>query len=382
MNDKTNTADVIEGDFIAMGESEKPAREKETKTKSRAEQIVEEFADQMIEGFDEEIANNEVAQEPLDRKHVKRADFDSIMDNYDQIQAQSNTYSNKIADTINVSDLSEESSALLDETVNSLDKLSSERSVLEKLVGYVPHKGTQRMLGNAINATERQVKRNQSVKEFATSHFEQLSKKQEYVDNNRISVDQIKNKLMESSGILEGMLDETRGALEYMNESGDGSKAEEIKGKKLVSRISKQIVNQRELIEHTLIYEGLASVVSENIESALPEIKSQFIDQVSITSSLKTLKSLQDNVTKINEITLELKGEGIREMDNILEVYKKEGITESQKAKDLRAKHRKATEDLRRKADDINENISRELDKEIENNLAQMERTAHVGKNV
>lgn len=378
---ETTQNDVLEGEFIAMGEEkQQPKKEESSRPKTKAEEIADEFLDSFEQNIDEEIANNDLASEEVDRKHVKRADFDSIMDNYKSITEQSNKYSNEIADTIHISDLSEESTALLDETIDTLDKMQHERSLPERLVQKIPHKGTREALGGMMNVAERQVQRNQSVKEFAQSHFDQLSKKQDFVNNNRISVDQIKNKLLESSSILENMLDETKGALEYMGETGEGTKAEEIKGKQLVSRISKQIVNQRELVEQTLIYEGLAGVVSENIESALPEIKNQFIDQVSITSSLKNLKNLQDNVKKTNEIILKLKGDGLDEMNSILDTYKKEGVSESHKARELRAKHRKSMKELRIKHQEINDNLSRDLDKEISDNMAEMERVDHVKK--
>lgn len=384
MTTKTNNVEneAIEGEFIAMGDEQASKASNKDSQQERPKTKAEEIADDFLHGFeqnlDNDIADNELAQEQVGREHVKRADFDTIMSNYKSITEQSNKYSNKIAETIHVSDLSEESTALLDETIDTLDKMQHERTMVERIVQGLPNKRVRETLGNMMNVAERQVQRNQSVKDFAQNHFDQLTKKQEFVDNNRISIDQMKNKLLESSAILDGMLTETKGALEYMKETGDGTKAEEIKGKQLVARISKQIVNQRELVEQTLIYEGLASVVSENIESALPEIKNQFIDQVSITSSLKNLKNLQDNVKKTNEIILKVKSDGLSEMDGILDTFKKEGVTETAKARELREKHRKAMESLRSKYNDINNSLSTDLDREISENLTEMERVNHV----
>lgn len=367
---------AVEGEFIANGEDESPKAKREEKApRSKAEAMAQSYAQAETSRLDDEIANNELASEEVDRSYVKSVDFEQLMQNYQSITAQSNEYSSKIAETIHVSDLSEKSIEMLDETISTLDKMHHERTWQEKLVMKIPFKGARDAIGNALDVAERQSQRNSSVKDFAQAHFDELSKKQDFVNNNRISIDQIGSKLKDQDVILSEMLNQAKGALEYMSETGEGSKHDEIRGKQLVTRISNQLIQQRELVEQTMMYEGIAAAVSESIESALPQIKNEFIDQVSVTSSLRNLKVLQDSVKKTQEIILNLKADGLQEMNNILEEYEKEGVGESPKAREARKKNRILMEKLRQRSGNIDKNITKNLDNQIKENMDELEKS-------
>jgi hypothetical protein len=367
---------AVEGEFIANGEDESPKAKREEKApRSKAEAMAQSYAKAETSRLDDEIANNELASEEVDRSYVKSVDFEQLMQNYQSITAQSNEYSSKIAETIHVSDLSEKSIEMLDETISTLDKMHHERTWQEKLVMKIPFKGARDAIGNALDVAERQSQRNSSVKDFAQAHFDELSKKQDFVNNNRISIDQIGSKLKDQDVILSEMLNQAKGALEYMSETGEGSKHDEIRGKQLVTRISNQLIQQRELVEQTMMYEGIAAAVSESIESALPQIKNEFIDQVSVTSSLRNLKVLQDSVKKTQEIILNLKADGLQEMNNILEEYEKEGVGESPKAREARKKNRILMEKLRQRSGNIDKNITKNLDNQIKENMDELEKS-------
>lgn len=337
------------------------------------EDMVRGMGEQYSKRMDEEIENNDLAKEEVGTEYVRMADLNQIKDNYESILKQSKEFSNEIADTIHIQDLGDESVQMLEETITDLSRLQHQKTLPEKIVNYLPSKTLREKAGNVLNVAEKQLKRNQTVKDFATRHFKELQNKQEYVDKNRISVDKIKQGLAEQSVHLTEMLNQAKGTLQYMEETGEHDLSTEIQGKQLVTRISQQLVSQSEIIEQTLIYESIASVVSEHIEATLPQIQNQFIDQVSVTSSLKNLKDLQDSVQKTKELVLDLKTEGLKEMDDILDSYEKEGIGESDKARKLRKQHRSQMSSLRKRRDTIQSNYLNELDSEIERSLEDME---------
>lgn len=372
-NQDTNQEQEFE--FIPAGEQSKAERGSQ-KTRSAAEEKAHDIVDEFSKGYnqrlDQEIEDNELASEEVDKKYVKMADLDQLHSQYESILKQSKEFSNEIADTIQINDLGEQSVQMLEDTVSDLSKLHHQKSIPERLVNYVPTKVLREGVSNILNVADRQVKRNQTVKDFATRHFKELQQKQDYVDKNRISVDRIKQGLDEQSMHLGEMLNQAKGTLEYMKETGEHDLGTEIRGKQLVARISQQMVNQSEIVEQTLIYESIASVVSEHIEATLPQIQNQFIDQVSVTSSLRNLKDLQDSVKKTKELVLDLKTEGLKEMDNILDSYEKEGIGESEKSRKLRKQHRSQMDVLRKRRDAIQKNYVQELDKDIDRSMDDM----------
>lgn len=364
---------MSEQEFIPAGEQ---STQEKRENMSQAERAVHDFAEGMERHLDEEIANNDIANEKVKEEFVKPIDINLLAEQFDSIIEQSRECSNDIADTIHIKDLGEDSTKMLEDTISDLSKLHSQKSLPERLVGYVPNVlGARNKLESALEITERQVKRNQTVREFATMHFKQLEEKQEFVDNNRVSVDKIKQKLEDSSLLLKNMMDQTKGSLEYMKRNEVRDKGAEIKSKQLISRIGTQLISQRELIEQTEIYESIASVVSDHINAALPQIQNQFIDQVSVTSSLRNLKDLQDSVKSTQDLIQNLKGEGLKEMDQILDSYEKEGLGESKKTRELRETHYKKMESLREKRDRIERDFVNQLDKDIDKNMEVLERS-------
>lgn len=365
----SNTNENFE--FIPAGEESKQERTNAGRgfEKGSAEEMAHDITKKMGEQYgsrlDQEIEENHIANEEVEDKYVRMADLEQLHSQYESILKQSTDFSNEIADTIHINDLGEESVQMLEDTISDLSRLQNQKSAPEKLLQYLPGKKLREGVSNAFNIADKKIKRNQTVKEFATKHFKDLQNKQEYVDSNRISVDKIKQGLNEQSMHLTEMLNQAKGTLKYMDETSQDDLNTSIRGKQLISRISQQLVNQDEIVEQTLIYESIASVVSEHIEAALPQIQNQFIDQVSVTSSLRNLKDLQDSVKKTQDLILDLKTEGLKEMDGILDSYEKEGIGESEKSRKARKTHRTQMDGLRKRRDSIQSNYLKELDAEI-----------------
>lgn len=364
MNKESNTQ---EHEFIPAGQE---SSKEKYENMSESERIVHSFADGMNDHLDQQIADNELASEEVGEEYVKPVDINLLTEQFNSVIDQSRKCGSDIADTIHIKDLSEESNRMLENTVSDLTKLHHQKSVPERLAGWVPPQlGLRKKFETALDIADRQVKRNQTVREFATNHFNALEEKKQYVDRNRESVDKIQIKLEDSSLLLGDMLSQAKGSLEYMNREGIRDKGAEIKAKTLVSKISNQLVSQRELIRQTEIFESVASVVSEHIDGVLPQIHAQFIDQVSISSSLTSLKDFQDSVKSTQDLLGNLKTEALNEMGNILSSYEKDGIGESKKTRELRETHFKKAEELQQQRNRIESNHIKQLDESISQNM-------------
>lgn len=369
---------MSEQEFIPAGqESNQEKRENMT----QSERMVDDFAKGMTEHLDAQIADNEFAGQEVKEEYVKPVDLNLLTEQFESIIEQSRKCGSDIADTIHIKDLSEESNKMLEDTVSDLTKLHHQKSVPERLAGWVPPQlGLRKKFETALDIADKQVKRNQTVREFATGHFNALEEKKQYVDKNRVSVDKIQEKLEDSSLLLGDMLSQAEGSIEYMEREGIRDKGAEIKAKTLVAKISNQLVSQQELIQQAEIFESIASVVSDHIDGVLPQIHSQFIDQVSISSSLTSLKDFQDSVKSTQDLIGNLKTEALNEMDSILNAYEKDGIGESKKTRELRESHYKKAEELQNKRARIEGNFIKQLDEGIDKNMKVLARNKKDGK--
>lgn len=369
---KTNEQDekTVEAEFFAAGESTEPKQEE--RPLSNAESLVKEFAEKSISESDEIYARSEHSKKEIKDKNLKAVDFDKLLGKYDDIQKQSKKCSEEITDKILISDLSKNSTKLLDEQVLTLNKMHKDKSVAEKLLGWVPEGKVHDKLGGVLQVAKKQVQRNQTVKEFATSYFDDLEKKQATLNQNRIAISSVYSKLEEHSGILGEILEEAVGGLKHMSETNTLDKRSEINGKQLVARVTKQISSQQEIMKESQIFEGLAGIVSDKIEATLPQIREQFVDQVAITQSLESLKDLMDSTSNAETLMSDLKTEGLNDMKKILTACQKDGLGETKELREARDKHTRLQDELQDMQESIQSNYIADLDADIKNGTARM----------
>jgi len=352
----------VEVEFIGAGEeSNAEKRMKDESMMSESEKL----AKKMVEGFDGAL------DEKLDELGINTdeveggfVDINELQSQFDSIIEQSTDHSTKIAESIKVSDLGENGSNLLMDGYKAIEKISMDKSFAERAISKIPVKMIRNKLEEGFKVAELESKRNASVKDYAQSHFDALNKQKEHVNSNRISVDEIRNKLEDSSDLLEGMLGDARKGLAHLNKIG-ASKAQEIKGKELMVNIGTQIKAQRVIVEQAEMFESVASIVSEKITSTLPQIKDQFINQVSVTASLKNLANLQKSVESTKDMVLKMQNEVLDQANDVYDVYQKTGLGESKEQKALAKSADDKMKLLRTKRNNISEQYNREVEEKF-----------------
>lgn len=368
-----NENNEVEVEVILAGEESNAERQRHDESELTQDEIL---AKKMIEGLDNSL------DEKIDELGLKDGDVEAgfvdmnaLQAQFDSIIEQSTEHSNKISESIRVSDLGERSTEILTEGYKQIEKISLDKSITERVIDKVPVPYLKRKLKEGFAVAEMETKRNQSVKDYAQDHFDALNKQKEHVNSNRISVDEIRQKLNQSSDLLENMLGDARKGLAYLEQSG-GDKASEIKGKELMVNMGSQIKAQRVIVEQAEMFEEIASVVSEKITSTLPQIKDQFINQVSVTASLKNLANLQKSVENTKDMVLKMQNEVLDQANEVYDVYQKTGIGESAEQKKLRKEADGKMEKLRAKRNAIKDNYS----KSVEENWKELDKDLIDGK--
>lgn len=353
-------------EFLAAGE---PEFNKKEKTKAEV------FADKLVDGFhsrlDEKLEDLDLDIESFN-SDVENGfqSLDDLQSQFDSIMEQSNSHSNRISETIKVTDLSEETVEILLGSVDTMTRLSSERSLTEKAISIVPHAGIRKKLEKGFKLAKVEKARNQSVREYAEAHFKKLNAQKDTVNDNRSAVDEISRQLNESSTILHGMLSQTHKKLVSVTSSG-GSKSDEIRSKELMVRIGEQIKSQNEIVEQAVMFETLAAIVSEKIAATLPRIRNQFINQVSVTASLNNLVHWQESIEKTDTMVLKMKNDVFTQANNVLDKYKKTGFGETDEQAQLAKSAEIKLESIRTK----NKEISRINAERIEREFKKMDQS-------
>lgn len=377
-NTNTNTEhNEPEVEIILAGEESNAERAAKDESQMTDAQIL---AKQMVDGFEGSL-DQKMDDLGLNTDEVEGGfvDMNELQSQFDSIIEQSTDHSNKIADSIKVSDLGESGADLLMDGYKAIEKISMDKSITERVINKVPVPFLRKKLQEGFQVAELESKRNSSVKEYAQDHFDALNKQKEHVNSNRISVDEIRNKLEDSSELLEKMLGDARKGLAHLEQKGAG-KAQEIKGKELMVNIGTQIKAQRVIVEQAEMFESVASIVSEKITSTLPQIKDQFINQVSVTASLKNLANLQKSVESTKDMVLKMQNDVLDQANEVYDVYQKTGLGESAEQKKLAKSADEKMKNLRHKRNNITIQHQKDVEakyKELDSDL--LEGKKHIG---
>lgn len=356
---------------------ERSERAKFNTTGKTAKEIGEEVVNAYDESVTERMHNTNSQFE--NRAYTSRShDVDELLSKFNSITEQSDAHSNKIAEKIRIHELGEDSTNLLLETTSGLEKLHNSKSTLEKTVDLIPIPFIKRKLGDAINVAEKEANRNRTVRDYAERHFNILKDKKNHVNENRIAVDEIAQKLIESNNLLNQIRDDAMENLEYMKENDIHDKATEIKTKELILNVGDQIISQRDILEQSYMFESIASVISEKINATLPLLKTQMTDQVSVTASLKALSDYKNSIEQTKDMVLQMQQNSLKEMNSIMDDHKANGLGETKRQAEMRRQNEKIIDDIRNKNRELKNSYEDSLNKRMQEVTRKVERSNEI----
>jgi hypothetical protein len=309
--------------------------------------------------------------------------FEIIEQQYKDHIEQSAKISGTLAQHISMADLSSS-----DQVVNSLmeiEAICNKKTMIEKTTtALLPKFVNDRLLKYTKNIEKEMIK-SKNVAEVATHHFNALSDKRDYLTKNLGSIYEIRDKLIQSDEILDNIKINVHNNLLILNGKIDASsKKDLLRGKEMMVQISSQILAGKDLIGQIDGVDHIAGLVLDNINQTLPSIKNNFIDQISISVGLNTLKNLKDSVSKTKEMTLRMQETAFEDMQLITNEIIDEGIgysdSDMDRIRKLEAKKQKYNKEIANKL--VNE--SKRLDKKIKeiNELTENKKSAFSSENL
>jgi Zn-dependent oligopeptidase len=104
------------------------------------------------------------------------------------------------------------------------------------------------------------------------------------------------------------------------------AKKDILTGKELSVQVESQIAVQNDLINQLEMVDFTAGVVLDTINQTLPDIKANFIDQISISTSLENLKNFKDSVDATRKMTITLQEETFENTQEIMLSIAEQGV--------------------------------------------------------
>lgn len=313
----------IEGDVFLNGE------EIQEENISQAELLRAEIDKYKEEAIDRTIEENNIKFG--NSKEKPTISLSEIQQEFDEIMAQSSKASIDISSKIQLMDLNEESSDLVTDTLLEIESVCNQKTFGEKVISFLPSPIAKKVR-DIKTETNREIMKQKSVAQIAQRHFDLLEDKKNTLVDNLSSMYMIREKLEQSSNILTLMTGNIDANLTLLNGEKDADSRKNIlKGKELMVQVQSQITSQVGLIDQIDTVDFVAQAVIDNINQALPAIKSNFIDQVSITAGLNNLRDLKESVDKTREMTITMSEQTFKESKNVLSQIMEEGIGLSEK---------------------------------------------------
>lgn len=320
---ENNESKYVEGDILLNGE------EFQEEYVSQTDRLRAEMDKHKEHAIDNVIQENNIKFGQSDQKPT--LSLEDIQKEFDDIMAQSSKASIEISSKIQLMDLNEESSDLVTDTLLEIESVCNQKSFGEKVIAFLPSPIAKKVR-DIKTETNRELMKQKSVAQIAQRHFDILEEKKNTLVENLGSMYMIREKLEQSSLLLTQMTDNIDANLTSLNGANDADSRKNIlKGKELMVQVQSQITSQVGLIDQIDTVDFVAQAVVDNINQALPAIKSNFIDQVSITAGLNNLRDLKESVDKTREMTITMSEQTFKESKNVLSQIMEEGIGLSEK---------------------------------------------------
>lgn len=322
-NQDNNQEEAMNGDYI-------PHEEKET---SNNKSYLEKMQDLNNSEFSVENVES-VSKEDLGDvgENDSELSLEQIQKRYNDLIEQNNNISTTISENIKLEDMDEESADLVARTIQEIEDACNRKSFTEKAANTFLPAPVRRWADSKRKNVKVNLNKQRSVAELAQKHFDSLSHKRDNLTETLKNAYQIRDKLEVSKqqlGSMEQTLTQRIGRLqEKTQQIGNAAEArvEQLKTKELIVQVQSQYLTQKDLANQIDAVQYVAEQLVDSINAALPAIRSNFIDQVSITAGLKQMRDLKDNVDKTRRMTITLQERSFQDTKEIMEEISKDGL--------------------------------------------------------
>ena len=252
--------------------------------------------------------------------------IESIRTKYNDIIEQNSGISSHIAQNIQMSDLGEETGDMITSAMLEIEDEARKRTIGERMVNLLPAR-IAKHINSGVATVERAKMKNSNIATVATKHFDMLSERRDSVKSNIMNLYDIHAKLTQSRELLEGLSGELSDGLSELSDNETiTAKKDILVGKELSVQVASQIAVQNDLINQLDMVDFTANIVLDTINQTLPDIKANFIDQISISTALENLKNFKDSVDNTRQMTLSLQEETFKNTEHIMLAIAEQGV--------------------------------------------------------
>ena len=257
--------------------------------------------------------------------------FEQIKDRFNDLISQNNDISGEISSNIKLIDINEDSADMVANTIHEIEMACNKKSMTEKMVNLLPNV-VKKKVNHMRKHTDIAINKQKSVAELASKHFDTLSEKRDGLTANLESIYKIRDKLDVSTEQLSDMQGDLKTRILYLEEASNvkgkaaDSRIEQLKAKEMIVQVQSQYLTQKDLENQINVVQYVAEQLVESINAALPSIKSNFIDQISINAGLNQMKELKESVDMTRRMTLELQQQAFNDTKEIMSEISKSGV--------------------------------------------------------
>ena len=251
---------------------------------------------------------------------------DNIRERYTDLINQSANISQNIAEKIQMADLADGTTELVTKALVDVEKACSKETFGEKCVSLLPALLSDKIQSKMDHIDRINIK-NSNIAEVATRHFDTLSSRRDTVKANIMALYDIREKLDQSQELLIAIKDDlTAGMEELKLDNSAASRKDLLVCKELSIQIASQVAVQMDLTNQLDMVDFTAEMVLDTINQTLPDLKSNFIDQISITTALENLKTFKDSVDRTRQMTIGLQEQTFENTKRIMTDITDQGV--------------------------------------------------------
>lgn len=253
--------------------------------------------------------------------------FTEVQKGMDDLIEQSSSLSSEVAAKIRLDDLNEESGNLIAETHMEIERACNDKPLIERVGNRLPSL-LGRPLINMAQSNRYKSVRSQKVSDIADKHFNALNNKKDNLKDQMNALVELDEKLGQFNKLMHTQQLKIDNNLKMLSKfKSNKVKMEILQGKELLVQVMHQIHVTKDLKDQISMVLNAGQGAVMLINKVLPSLKSNFIDQLAISTALQNLRSLQESVAKTREMTLSIREITAKETSNALSDLSKTTIT-------------------------------------------------------
>lgn len=223
---------------------------------------------------------------------------ESARSRYSELINENADISERFAKNIEMASLDDDTANMISSALLEVQKACGKRTLTEKCVEKLPAVIGNRIQGMMDHTTLTNM-RHKNVAEIAAKHFKTLSEKRDSVRDNVSTLYDIEEKLHTSINLFKDLQDDVAADIEELKTKNDSqSKKDLLICKEISINIASQIAVQSDLVNQVEMVLFTGDMILDTLNQTLPGLKSNFIDQLSITTALDNMKRLKTMLTE------------------------------------------------------------------------------------